>query len=245
MSAIDGCFTGFVNGQTTGAAAGSKRLNYRSMENRALLTRIEQRLQELGLSAQAASLRAGGSPDLIRNLRRAVRKGEATRLNSGSLESLARALSVPVQWLMTGEGPATSEKNGIPLVGIVGAGNMVVPIDDAGMIDIDDQIGALTGDDTVALQVRGDSQYPRFLDGEIVLVEREPTLPDDLVGEYAAVDTDDGRRLIKIVRRGSRPMLFNLESHNAPLEEDVRIVAARRYKATVRSRPHVFSRRRA
>ena len=190
-------------------------------------------------------MRATGSPDAIRNLRRAVREGRTTTLSASTIEALARILAVSVQWLMTGEGTPGAGRSSIPLVGIVGAGNTVMPVDDAAMIDLDQEIGALTGEDTVALQVRGDSQYPRFLDGEIVLVERDTTLPDDLVGEYAAVDTDDGRRLIKIVRRGSRPTLFNLESHNAPLEEDVRIISARRYKATVRSRPHIFSRRRA
>lgn len=244
MGAIDGYFTGLVNGQTTAAASEAVRLNYRPMENRQILARIETRLRDLGISAQDASKRAGGSPDMIRNLRRAVREGRPTKLNATSLEVLSRVLEVSFQWLATGQEADPPSRAGIQLVGIVGAGSSVVAVDGADSLDISEEIGPLTAENTIALQVRGESQYPRFLDGEIVLVDKEPTIPDLLIGEYAAVETADGRMLIKIIQRGSRPTLFTLESHNAPPEHDVKIIGARRYKATLRSRPHVLTRRR-
>lgn len=58
--------------------------------------RIEQRLAALNLSARAASLKAGGSPDLIRGLLR----GRQESFRGGNLEKLAEALGVSVSWLL-------------------------------------------------------------------------------------------------------------------------------------------------
>lgn len=61
--------------------------------------RIEQRLNELGLSPRAASLQAGGSPDLIRG----VLRGNNRTLRGDNLVNVARVLGVSVAWLQTGE----------------------------------------------------------------------------------------------------------------------------------------------
>lgn len=157
-------------------------------------------------------------------------------------ESLARFYRVNLEWLLTDRGEMTNAPpkvaKGIPVVGIVGAGSTVEPIGETSAVDLDHEIDALTDETTIALRVRGDSQYPRFMDGEFIVADREPGLPDEMIGHYAVVDTNDGRRMIKIVRRGSRPGLFRLESHNAPPEDDVMIIAARRYKATIAAPPH-------
>lgn len=61
--------------------------------------RIEQRLAELDLSPRAASLQAGGSPDLIRGLLR----GKQRSFRGENLTKLAQVLDVSVNWLLTGE----------------------------------------------------------------------------------------------------------------------------------------------
>ncbi len=61
--------------------------------------RIEQRLDELGLSPRAASIKAGGSPDLIRGILR----GNNRSLRGDHLVNVARVLGVSVNWLQTGE----------------------------------------------------------------------------------------------------------------------------------------------
>ena len=72
--------------------------------NNDMLTRIEERLRVVGLTASAASVRAGLSPDAIRNFQRAVRaRGKEATLNLRTLEQLAPVLGTTVSWLTTGE----------------------------------------------------------------------------------------------------------------------------------------------
>lgn len=69
-----------------------------------LLTRIEERLEALGLSPRAASLKAGLSPDAIRNIQR----GKSSRPRGEALAALARALECDVRYLL-GETDAVGE----------------------------------------------------------------------------------------------------------------------------------------
>lgn len=73
------------------------------MQLSSVLDRIDQRRNELGLTEQALSIKSGCSKDLIRNWRRKVAAGDhRSGANMGSLEAIASALDVPVQWLLTG-----------------------------------------------------------------------------------------------------------------------------------------------
>lgn len=75
-------------------AASIPRMN----EHDGLKARIEKRLRELDLSPRAASLKAGGSPDLIRGILR----GNNKTLRGDNLVSVARVLGVSVEWLQYG-----------------------------------------------------------------------------------------------------------------------------------------------
>lgn len=68
-------------------------------EQDGLKARIEQRLMELDLSPRAASLKAGGSPDLIRGILR----GNNKTLRGDNLIRVAQVLGVSVEWLQTGQ----------------------------------------------------------------------------------------------------------------------------------------------
>lgn len=80
------------------------------MDLKAILSRIDERRQTLGLSPRALSMRATGSPDLIRNWQRKVDEtdGEPNGNDAGggaqmtSLTKVAEALSVPLAWLISG-----------------------------------------------------------------------------------------------------------------------------------------------
>jgi phage repressor protein C with HTH and peptisase S24 domain len=155
--------------------------------------------------------------------------GTAGLARSG--ERYARFFRVSLEWLLTGRGemkPARKDVRKIPVDGLVGAGAAVEKIDDAASWEAGRETVDIPGDDEVrGLVVRGDSQYPRFLDGEVVLFDPRPATLDTLIGQYAIVQTDDGRRLIKILRRGIGGK-WRLESHNAPPEE-VDLLGAWRY----------------
>ena len=92
-------------------------------------------------------------------------------------------------------------------------------------------------DDMIGLMVRGDSMLPKYVDGAVVVVFREPTRStSSLVGEIAAVRTYDGRRYLKIIMPGTRPHTFNLESFNASPIVGVRIAWASEIIATIEPR---------
>lgn len=57
-----------------------------------VLQRIEERLSALGLTARAASLKAGLSADAIRNLQRAVEKGGRKGVTTRTINQMARDL---------------------------------------------------------------------------------------------------------------------------------------------------------
>jgi phage repressor protein C with HTH and peptisase S24 domain len=140
----------------------------------------------------------------------------------------ARLLGATTDYLLFGRKsrPGGGAHLSLDVLGKVGAGAVVdLPDDPAGgqaldTIDINVEGMAL-------LQVMGDSQWPRFMDGEYVSYYTSPMPPDRLINQYCIVQVEgDGRRLIKKLRRGSKPGLYRLESHNAPIEDDVRLLCA-------------------
>jgi phage repressor protein C with HTH and peptisase S24 domain len=114
----------------------------------------------------------------------------------------------------------------VPVVGYVGAGEVIFAMDDhergAGL----DEIDVLPGEaeERFAVVVRGDSMAPRFKDGEYLGYSRARGLdPERCHGLECVVQTRDGRKLVKIVERGRKKGTFNLISVNAsiPPERDV------------------------
>lgn len=75
------------------------RVICRVMDADQLKRRIEERLRALELTPRAASIKAGGSPDLIRGLLR----GRQRNFRGENLTKLAEVLGVSVAWLLTGE----------------------------------------------------------------------------------------------------------------------------------------------
>jgi phage repressor protein C with HTH and peptisase S24 domain len=141
----------------------------------------------------------------------------------------ARFFRVSLEWLVSGRGPMRGNPLIIPVRGRVGAGAAVEFAHDAAEIAKGEWITVPDGGDIAALVVQGDSQWPRFLDREIVLYDPTPVAPGELVGHYAIVQTHDGRKLIKILRRSPGDNRWRLESHNAPAEEGVELIGAWRY----------------
>lgn len=86
-------------------------------------------------------------------------------------------------------------------------------------------------DDAVALEVSGLSCYPTYDNGDDIVIRGERRLVEgEILGRMCVVETADGLGLVKRVRRGQTPGLFNLESPNAPTLEDVPLVSARPVK---------------
>lgn len=106
--------------------------------------------------------------------------------------------------------------------GYVGAGAEVFLVDDVPATDRLDEVEAPFGapEGVVAVVVRGDSMYPRYLNGERLFYVRNDQPPADFIGKECIVQVADGPVLLKTLRRGARHGTFNLESWNAPLIEN-------------------------
>src|SRR5262249_28821752 len=69
--------------------------------------------------------------------------------------------------------------------------------------------------DAIALEVEGDSMWPRYDPGDIIVCWRQTDNIQEVVGWEAAVTTADGKSYLKRVRQGAAARGFDLESHNA------------------------------
>jgi phage repressor protein C with HTH and peptisase S24 domain len=130
----------------------------------------------------------------------------------------ARAFRVSPEWLLLGTGDGG--KRPVPLVGYVGAGAEVFAFDDGGALDeIDPPPGI--GPEAVAVKVKGDSMYPRYMEGDVLIYDRHiPLAKAD--GQECIVSLIDGRKFVKIVRAEGR-VLATLESWNAPPLRSVQV----------------------
>ena len=182
-----------------------------------IASRLKWARQQAGFATATAAARAHGWPVSTylghENADRAPSRGSAKRY--------AKAFKVKWDWLLEGEGSPSFKAPMAPVLGYVGAGAQVFPVDDfafgEGLDEVELPPGAPVG--AIAVIARGDSMYPRYFDGEkLFYVNREP--PSELIGQECVVGLKDGRVLVKILRRGSRPRRFDLESWNAPLLED-------------------------
>ena len=131
----------------------------------------------------------------------------------------------------------SAERFIVKVVGRIGAGAEIhMDVEQVGPDGLDEiEIPFPVDARSLAFQVEGESMWPRYDPGDIVITGEEGTDIDQIVGWEAAVRTADGRRYLKRVRKGSRPGLFNLESHNASPIEDVALEWAAEIEHVVRA----------
>ncbi len=200
-----------------------------------VLTRIETRLDALGLSAHAASL-AARKPDAIRNLKRAVKSGDRRGITTETLSALAPVLQTTAAWLLSGTGEVATNSY-VRVVGRIGAGAEILPeieqIPPEGLYEI--EVPFPIPDNAFAFEVEGDSMWPRYDPGDVILCWREGADADEVIGWEAAVRTADGRRYLKRIRRGATEGTFDLESHNGAPIRGVLLEWAAQIQAVVRA----------
>ena len=191
-----------------------------------VLSRVERRLADLGLSAHAASM-AAGKPDAVRNLRRAVSNGDRRGLTTETLTALAPVLRTTASWLLEGVGEG-APRSAVRVVGRIGAGAEISPEDEQvppeGLRELDIDIPLPVG--MIAFEVEGNSMWPRYNAGDVVLCRDAEHDPAVISGREAAVRPAAGTRDRNTLRRGTAPSTFDLESHNAPPIRDVVIAWA-------------------
>ncbi|OJH53513.1 hypothetical protein ATN81_19185 [Agrobacterium pusense] len=124
--------------------------------------------------------------------------------------------------------PLPNEGTDLRVLGYVGAGAEVYPIDDGDAL-YTIHVGVSLPHGSVGAIVRGDSMFPVFEDGDLVAYSGDTVEPEAAIGDTCIVQVADGRMLIKTIRRGSAPGLYTLTSYNAPDITDVPLDWARRF----------------
>lgn len=131
----------------------------------------------------------------------------------------ARAFRVSPEWILFGTGGP--EKKSVPLIGYIGSGAEVFIMDEG--IDSFDDVTPPPGisPNAVAIIVRGDSMWPRYSEGDVIIYD-ENTSPEHANGRECVVALQDGRRYVKNIRKNSDGS-HDLESWNAPPIRNVEI----------------------
>lgn len=166
-----------------------------------------------------------------------------TRLESGGrnlaqkhMIAFSKALGVkPADLLPEGAEPA---HNVVRVMGRIGAGAEIlsefeqIPEGD-GLYEI--EVHFPVPEDAIALEVVGESMWPRYDPGDVIIVWRFGNHPDEIIGWEAAVQTEDGRRFLKRVLKGSQPGTYDLESHNAATIRNTKLIWVAEVLSVVRS----------
>ncbi|MBN8294531.1 helix-turn-helix transcriptional regulator [Rhodobacter sp. NTK016B] len=169
--------------------------------------RLRRAREDAGFSDAASAARRFGWPETTY---RAHENGQRN-FPKKRAEIYARAFRVSPEWLLLGVGDA--RKKAVPLVGYVGAGAEVYAIDDGGALDeIDPPPGI--GPSAVAVMVRGDSMYPRYMEGDVLIYDTHTPL-QAADGQECVVSLTDGRKFVKLVRAEPDGSV-TLESWNTP-----------------------------
>ena len=126
-----------------------------------------------------------------------------------------------------GDGSGIQPPATVAVVGYVGAGQEIFPLDDHALGTGLEEVEAPEGvgkDPMVAVRVRGESMHP-LRDGWLLFYRRDQHgVPESCLNRLCIVKlADDGPILVKELRRGYRTGSFVLSSWNAPPLEDVRL----------------------
>ena len=182
-------------------------------------------------SARYAAMRYGWTVSTY-----ASHENGQTPVPQKAAETYAPKFRTTAAWILTGDGPATA-RNIAPVMGMVGAGGDISPeyeqVPPEGLSEIEAPFPL--PDDAIAFQVEGNSMWPRYDPGDIVIVRSRQGDPDSLLGLEVALRTAKGQRYLKRVLRGKARGLYDLESHNAEPIRNVRIEWVSEVHAVIRA----------
>lgn len=151
-------------------------------------------------------------------------------------EKYARAFRVSPAWLLTGEGKA-ERNNSVVVMGRIGAGAEIEPeneqVPPEGLYEIEAPFPV--PEDSIAFEVVGESMWPRYDPGDIIICWATQSHVEEVVGWEAAVRLADGRRFLKRILRGATKTTYDLESHNAAPIRGVHLEWVGAIQAVIRS----------
>lgn len=180
--------------------------NYRQMKN-GQSNNIEKIRKQRNMTREELAAKMGLTATTIYRKERGDRQ-----LRLEELLDYANALECPVNELV-----GSPQK--ISVVGFVGAGAKIFPIDDyaagCGLEPVDAPTG-VSDPNICAVIVRGESQEPQLEDGWLLFYKKTSDgVPPDCLGRLCVVKLPDESMMVKKIRQGSKPGLFHLISKNA------------------------------
>lgn len=181
-------------------------------------------------SAMAAAKRFGWPPSTY-----AAHENGQNGFPVEAAERYGRAFKVSAGWLLSGEGEM-SKTNIVVVAGLIGAGGTISTsaesLGDDGLEEIEVPYPLPNG--AKAYQVAGESMFPRYDDGDIVIVLGRGANIEGVMNFESLVVTDTGDRLLKRIVEGARKGQYDLESFNAPTIRNVRIAEVGEIHSVVR-----------
>lgn len=192
--------------------------------------RIREIRRQLDLTIEDLAERTGLSVSYVGRLESGERN-----LSVKNMNLFARALEVTSQELLNKV--SEIKRNTVAVMGRIGAGAEIMPEEEQvppeGLYEIETPFSL--PEDAIAFEVNGESMWPRYDEGDIIICWRQGVVPDEVLGWEAAVKTSSGQRFLKRVLRGAEPGTFDLESHNAPPIRGVRLEWVAAIQSVIRS----------
>lgn len=195
------------------------------MEEKNFSQELKKILRTKEIKQKELAFRLGVAPPTISNI-----LNGRDRLGKKQAIEWAKVLEIDPIWLMTqGEQgvspfaepvptPINEDIINIPIINIDARGgflaNNEVDVDEY-TIDTMPFSRTLATDGDVVIPVFGDSMSPRYPSGSYILIRPLPLWREWLeFGQSYVLELTDQRRTIKIVRKGSTPNTYRLESYN-------------------------------
>ncbi|NPU69971.1 helix-turn-helix transcriptional regulator [Bradyrhizobium sp. 83012] len=193
--------------------------------------RLRRARKNIGLqSARSAAIRFGWPPSTY-----AAHENGQNEIPVDVAEKYARAFKVTAGWLLSGDGEPEA-RNIVRVEGLVGAGGAIeTSVEDLGHDGLEEiEVPFPLPPDAAAFRVAGNSMFPRYDDGDVVIVIKRNRHPKDLLHFETLVITEDGNRYLKRIVPGAQKGLYDLESFNAPPMRNVKIQGAIEVHSVVR-----------
>ena len=105
----------------------------------------------------------------------------------------------------------------VPVVGFISAGGSIETSSeqmDEPLFEI--EIPIAISSDVIGFEVQGQSMWPKFDPGDVIIAHRHGEPLEMFLGYDAVVTTEDGNRYLKRVIKSGEAGKYDLESYNAP-----------------------------
>jgi hypothetical protein len=196
-------------------------------------------------SARAAALACGWAESTYRAHEAGERRIGQDDAEKYSKKFRAYGAKFTAQAILFGDENKLTSKL-IPVVGRIGPGAEILteptPVSEDGIFQVEPNV--MLSDGMIGFVIVGDHLWPRYDDGDVIVVNKDGVSPETLPdGVEAVVKTADGRRFLRTLRR--EKVGWTLESYRTPpiygvdlewASEVVTVVRARQWKLLTKTK---------